>query len=305
MAERLKALVLKTKILFTISWVRIPLHPYNVKKTEKMKKILALKSHLTDLRIKTFYLILSYIVTFVICFGYRVNILLGISKFFVILNKKFIFTKISTGFWVYLKLSMITALILIIPIFIYFLILFLLKGIFTYQIKIFSFITVISFLFIGGALSLLYNYLFPYILFFFLSFESKLEVLTITLEARLDQYLNFVIFFFLSMLILLFVPMLLLFIHLYFKSNISIRKQLYIPLIFCFILFAPPDIMIQLFVFPFFIVFSEILLLVTMILKYFMQNINEESRIRTYDENISTDLQSAAFNHSAISSKKG
>ena len=271
-----------------------------------MKKTLALQNHLKDLKIKVFYLIISFIITLLICIYYRIHILFLISRTFLLLKKKFIFTKISTAFWIYLKLSTITSLIFILPLFFYFLGLFLLKGFYIYQNKIWTTVFIIFYITIILTLINFYKYVFPFILTFFLSFESNIGPLSLTLEARIDQYINFYIFFIFFILLLFIIPFLLLVVTLFFKINKnSLRKYIYIPLLFFFILFAPPDLSIQLLLIPFLFVITEFILLSILILKYFLLYINEESRIRTCDEQNSTDLQSAAFNHSAISSKKG
>lgn len=252
-----------------------------------MKKELTIKSHWIDLQIKLSYIIFSYILTFLICYLFRINIFFYISKYFLLLDKKFIFTNLTTAFWVYFQLCCVISLIFIIPLLIYFIFFFILKSFYNYQIKIFSFLFFLFYLILILILNFFYIYIFPLLLNFFLNFENFQGPLTIQLEARLDQYLNFFIYFFLFIFFVLTIPILFLIIKYFFinhKSTKNIRKYVYSILIVCFILISPPDIMLQLIMLPSFFIFTEFLFFCFSILDSFMNYIIEESRIRTCDE---------------------
>ena len=62
------------------------------------QSIIIIKTHGKDLQLKLSYCLFSYILTFGVCYLNKVTILFYFSKAFLLLNKKFIFTQLTTAF---------------------------------------------------------------------------------------------------------------------------------------------------------------------------------------------------------------
>ena len=89
-----------------------------------------LNLHLKYIKLYMFYILLSFIFTFGICYMYNTEILYKISVELLKYEKGFIYTGITDAFFIYLKLSLLLTLILINPIITYFFLFFFNKSIF-------------------------------------------------------------------------------------------------------------------------------------------------------------------------------
>ena len=241
--------------------------------------------HWQDIKIKLYFILISFILTFFINFIFRIELFYFLGQVFIQFNKNIIFTKLSTGFWVYFKLAMWSSLFFLIPLILYFIFLFLLKGFFQYEsIFYFSFIFFIFSIYYFIILFNLY-YIFPFIFYFFLNFENPTGLIPLQLEARFDQYISFIINYFLILLSITLLPLVLLILNFFFIKNLTyLRYNIYLPFFFLFLIIAPPDFILQLLIFLFLLILIEIFLFLFFWIHYFFKNLTEESRIRTCDE---------------------
>lgn len=123
--------------------------------------------------------------------------------------RKLIFTGLTEAFTTYIKIAIFFATITTLPVFLTQLWKFVAPGLYKQEKKIFFFFIVSTpFLFILGAL-FAYYVIFPTAYSFFLSFESTQGILPIQLEAKINEYLSFVMRLILSFGICFELPVLL------------------------------------------------------------------------------------------------
>ncbi len=272
-------------ILLKISWVRIPLHPKKRSYFFFVMAKISFEYHWHDLKTKLYFVFISFIITFLISFIFRTELFYFLGQVFIQFQKNIIFTKLSTGFWVYFQLAWWSSLFFLLPLILYFTFLFLLKGFLQYKSIFYFTLSILFFLFFSYIIIFNLYYIFPFIFSFFLNFESTTSLISVQLEARFDQYISFLINYFLVILSITVVPFLILIINFFFIKKLKqIRCNIYLPLFFFFLLIAPPDLLLQLLLFLFLLILIEVFLFLFFLIDNFFKNLIEESRIRTYDE---------------------
>jgi sec-independent protein translocase protein TatC len=219
--------------------------------------------HLYELKYRTLYIIISYIVCFFICLIFKVELFFLISKYFLQFNSGFIFTKLTEPFFFYLKLILFCSFYWIFSVLLYFYGFFFFKSFYNYQIKFFLFLFFLFYLIIGFYFYFFFKFYIPFILNFFFLFERVdiNSLLMISFEAKLNDFLTF---FFVFTFILLFITHFPLFLMLYTSkflniNNIKIRKYIYMIMFILFICIAPPEIFSQILILPLFFFFIEFL----------------------------------------------
>ena len=187
-------------------------------------------------------------------------------------SHRFIFTKLTEIFFMYIKFSLITGIIFSIPIFIIQLWLFFLPGLYKYEKKIFDLYFIISFIFFFISFFINYYYLIPNILKFFLNFEQTNSFFPLHFEAKLEDFLFFIIYIFINIIICFQLPpiivLLILLNILSYDFFILNRKYFFIFFLFLSAIIAPPELYIQLFITLIMIGFYEIILFCIFIIKY-------------------------------------
>lgn len=243
-----------------------------------MKKGILLTKHRKDLQLKLFYALGSYGLTFMICFHYRINLFYFISSYFILQGKTFIFTKLSSGFWSYLYLTFWASILFITPLVFYLFFFFFLKSLFNFQVKIalcmVCFISVLLF----NTLKWCILKLLPLILNFFTEFENHSGPLLITLEARIDQYLDFFSNFLFCILTITFLPLMLLGVLACTKKDYNrnmLRKYLYTGTLFIFLVVSPPDFVFQIIFFSIFTFSVELFLLIFHVGVFYIKIVNK------------------------------
>jgi len=185
-------------------------------------------------------------------------------------SHRFIFTKLTQILITYIKFSIILGLIINIPFILghifYFFNSALYKHEWIYWLKIFCFSISIYFL----SISINYFYIFPKILDLFLNFEKNNIFFPLHFEAKIDDFISMA-FLWNFILILYFQIPILMHILLHFKiinikSIILNRKYFYLIFIFLSAFFAPPEIIMQLFLFISFSLIYEILIIILLII---------------------------------------
>ena len=220
--------------------------------------------NILELKYRLFYYLFSVVITFIICFEYKIELFFYVSETFLTIKKYFIYTSLLDPVFIYLKLTFLFAFLFSLPLFIYLLFFFIIKGFRTLYITLYC-----LFLFVISITSTFFYYFFskyiiPFIFNFLLSFqrtEVDGSIFELYLEATIAQYYTFIYNLIVVYILLLLVPSVL---YLLFLSNIysyslefSTRKYIYIFLIFIFLLLAPPDFILQIFILPFFLFLIE------------------------------------------------
>lgn len=234
--------------------------------------MITLRIHLKELQIKLFYLLFSWINIFFICFLYKIKLFFYVAKPLILFNKQFIFTDLSSGFWVYFKLSFLISLIFLMPLVIYFVSLFLLKGLFNNQIRILFILLNLILISLVIVIFILFFFFLPQLVNFFIGFETISSPLIIQLQARIDKYFNFVFFLLWMTLILLLSPFIFIF-YQFFNNAKKLKPHrgiIYSSFLFFFILLAPPDPLSQLTLLIIYFFLIEIYLFLFLLIKKFV-----------------------------------
>jgi Sec-independent protein secretion pathway component TatC len=106
-------------------------------------------------------------------------------------NKTFIFTKLTSAFTTYMKISFLVSISIVIPLGCWLIYLFLLKSFFNYQLQFFRYVLLSFIVYLGLSIYTVYTLLVQYLINFLLLFEKKEGFLLILLEARFDEFINF------------------------------------------------------------------------------------------------------------------
>lgn len=212
--------------------------------------MLVIVNHWHEIRIRFFYVIFSFTCTFVVSYGFSdVLMYLYVSPFLDKLNdKKFIFTNLSEAFTSCLFVSFYTAFVLTCILFVYTLFCFLKPGLYKKEIHILNFIFRLLISCFLISIILIYEFILPNIIGFFVTFESS-RLFELTLEAKILDYLDLILSCVFYCCIFFQVPILifcLIYFHLIRIETFIDKRREYI--IVCFILGAilsPPDVLTQ------------------------------------------------------------
>ena len=248
---------------------------------------LAISYHWRITRVLLFFFMCSFLISFFICLYYHNELLFFLSKPFLLLQKRLIFTHISTGFWVSLMTAFWFTVLVETPFFVYCILLFFSKAVYRYKLYFYSLFLLVTMFLLWCLFFVLYSWVLPLFLSFFLSFENPSTVLRVALEARLDQYLTFLTLLLIFLIGWMLIPLVLLSLRIYTRDRLSwlfLRKICYTLLLSFFLLIAPPDLFLQCIMSVPLVFLLEMIFFIFYIIEAFLKYLTEESRIRTYDE---------------------
>ena len=195
---------------------------------------------------------MSFLLSFIIIFYYRIEVLYYFSEFFI-KNYNFIYTHLADAFIVYLKLSFIVSFFFNIPLICYLLGFYILKGYYNIYLKIIFFNLIILNILFFCLILLISKKVIPEFISFFFQFNI-IEPYTISLQAKLDEYFSFFFIVLFCFILLCIIPFVICFL---FKNlnNVLTKKLIYGVFFIIFIFIAPPDFLLQLFfIIPFFFI---------------------------------------------------
>ena len=75
--------------------------------------------HIIEIKSRSFYIFLSFLITLITCYSYQMEILYLIGRPFVKLNQKFIFIDPTEAFYTIIEVSFIISLLCLFPYIIY------------------------------------------------------------------------------------------------------------------------------------------------------------------------------------------
>ena len=230
--------------------------------------MLVVLDHWYEMKIRLFYLIISFFFTFAVSYFYSEVLMYFyvapfVSKFE---DKRFIFTSLSEGFSSYLLVSLNASMLLTFVLVVYSINSFLICGLYKKEYFILKSIFVLSSLSLTFSF-LLYNaFILPSIIFFFGHFEDS-KLFELSLEAKISDYLKLVLSWFFWISFILQLPVIIFFLIRFNKTKVSFfvtrRKESFILIFVLGALFSPPDVLTQLL-----IVFPLLLLLEVSIFLY-------------------------------------
>ena len=219
-----------------------------------------------ELKLRTIYVFYSLIFTFIICFNYKIELFFLISSSFLKFEEGFIYTSLLDPIIIYLKLSFLFTIIITLPFLGYIYGFFFLKAFSNFYLRYFIFYFILIYFTSFFLLISLSKLILPFIFEFLISFQRTefFGGFNLILQATITQYYTLFFSYLYIFILIIAVPNLyLIFIFLGFinKDNFlsyNFRKYLYLLMTFFFLIFAPPDFLIQLVIFPIIILILEI-----------------------------------------------
>lgn len=235
-----------------------------------------LNNHLLEIKFRVFYLILSALCTFFLCYNYQIEIVYIVGKPFMELQQTFVFLELTEAFYTLLRISLIITLFLVLPFFFYHLWCFFIPSFYKIERSKINFFFLFFLCLLLCEILVAYFILLPKICNFLISFEITSEMkdsefsfkpmVSVEYTARLGSYVKLIIKFLLGILLLCQIPLCVCFLYskkiLQVSSFYSNRKNLVLLSLVMSAFIVPPDIITQLIVaVVFFLVFEFLIFL--------------------------------------------
>ena len=185
-----------------------------------------IKYHWYELIYRFYYWLLSYIISILIIWYYKINIL------FSIININLIYTSLTEAFEEYIYFCLLIALLFNLPLLFIHYIYYIIPGLYLFEFKQFIKNTLKYSIFFIIFYYLLFYWLFDNILNFFINFETNY----LNLNLKLKDFIKFFNKYILMFLILFILP------SINFKLN-NKRKFIYILLLILISFITPPDLL--------------------------------------------------------------
>ena len=217
--------------------------------------------HYKEIKWRFFYLIFSFILTFITTSCFSVDVIYIISKPLLNICNNFIFTNLTEAFYSAITLCFFTSSYSILPFFVYQAWCFFLPSCFANERKNLNLI--IFFIIFLYIISIFFNYfvILPKVYMFLVNYEIKNKLVSVLLQARIQPYIYLVCKFFMILGIIFQLPF---YFFLFFKYKIITpificknRKFLFFFSILLSSIIAPPDIVSQFLLTIIFILFFE------------------------------------------------
>lgn len=226
-----------------------------------------------ELKIRLLYILLSLILTLICCYIYSDAIIyILVNPILIKMNsQRFIFTSLKEIFLLYLKISFILSLLFTLPILLIQLLFFLSNGLYQYELNKIILISLISFIFFLLGFLLGYKIIIPNIWNFFLEFEKQNNFFPLHFEAKLENYLFFILNMLFGIIFCFQIPIFLFVLtslNIFKNKNIIMnRKFVYMFIIIIGTFISSPDIFNQFFIFFIFIFIYEIYIYISIYFK--------------------------------------
>lgn len=210
--------------------------------------------YILEIKKRILYSCLSLIITFVIIFYYKDVTVFLLTKYLLynMTSHRFIFTEVTSMFFVYIKYCFLVSFFFNMPFILFHLLFFFFNSLYLHELKIwFYIILALNILYIISIL-IIYFLIFPGILEFFLIFERNNIYFPLHFEAKLDRFLSFLFTIYTSIIFCFEMPVIL-YILKYTKIIdlifiIKKRKVFYFSFLIISALISSPEIINQLFI---------------------------------------------------------
>lgn len=211
------------------------------------------KEHFIELKNRLFKMVIFFILSFSVCYFFKEYIYDFFLEPLSELNKdgqrRIIYTGLAEAFFSYIKLSIFSAFCLTIPIICYQLYAFIAPGLKPPERKIIAGVFALSpFLFYIGSFFVFY-FVMPRAWDFFLSYEGGDTVLPLVMEARISEYLSFVMQLTWAFGIAFQLPIVMIILTVIGLINANtLKKKRRVSVVIIFIIaaiFTPPDVISQ------------------------------------------------------------
>lgn len=223
-----------------------------------------LKTYFKEIYNRLIICMLTTTLNFIVLYCYKEQIVYILGQHQQTLFPYFISTGLTEIFFIFIKLSLFLAFYFSYPILLIQLGIFLTPGLYKYEYIIIRNFFLLSLNLYFSTTLLAFKYFLPYCWKFFTSFQMKADesLVSIHLETRISDYLNFFFEIFISLNIVLHI--FLIFIVLLYKFTLNFiivyRKFFHIILFTFATVITPPDILSQILIGFFFIVSFELFL---------------------------------------------
>lgn len=232
--------------------------------TQSEDKKLPFREHLIELRQRIIKILIALSVFFIISFNYVKNILNFLTEPLrgFIGSGNLVYLKLTEGFFLFFKVSLIIALVLSSPVIVYQIFMFMAPGLFEHEKRLLKIFIAIGFLSFFTGFAFLYKLLLPV----FLSFFGKFVFDFYEVYPNINDYVDFVLKFNLYAGVLFTIPFaIFLMIHfkmIELKRLIELRKGFIILAFVISAIITPPDVLSQIIVSVIIIALFEIGLLI-------------------------------------------
>lgn len=174
--------------------------------------------HFFELKLRGFYLILSALTTFLICWNYQLEIVYLLGRPFIQLNQTFIFLELTEAFYTLVRISFILTLFLLFPFTLYHFWCFFIPSFYQIERYQFNFFYRIFIILVLTEFLFTYFFLLPLVFKFLLSFElssasfenftelSKQPLVSIEFTARIASYVTLIVKIITTVLVLFQIP---------------------------------------------------------------------------------------------------
>lgn len=226
------------------------------------------------LNIRFLYSFFSLFVTTICCYIYSDPLLYLFIKPFLLemYTNRFIFTNLMEIFLTYIKFSIILGFIFSIPIFILQCWLFFIPGLYKWERKKLTLSLVISFIFFCLGWFIAYFGILPSIGNFFLKFDNNNLFFPLHFEAKINDYLFFMLFIMVNIILCFQVPPLIIILTLFniinYKILISKKKFFYFIFLILATVLSSPELINQLIMVCILIILYEFSIFCLYLLKY-------------------------------------
>ena len=235
------------------------------KKKLKLDNKSAIYYHIKELKLRIFYLTISFLCTFFTCYYYSFEMIYLFVKPFLAYEKNFIFTDLTEAFYTTIKLNFIISIYILIPFLIYQIWCFVIPSSFLKERKKYNFFCITIFTLFNFSLIFVYFLLLPELYKFLLNFQVNTNFMSIQLEARIHSYVELAckIFFFSSLLFQIPIIFFLAFKYGFLNTNFLIenRSKIFFINLFLAAFISPPDVSIQILLALYLQLMIEVLLL--------------------------------------------
>lgn len=210
------------------------------------------KVYIKEIKYRLFFICFSFIINLITLYGNKEQVVFLIGQHQTSNFPHFIATNLPEVFLCLIKFSVYLALYFTFPLILIQLWLFLIPALYNYEYKIVKKFLITSFLFYTVSNIAIYKILLPYCWKFFSGFELNYErnAISVCLETRLHEYLNFFTEIFFSLNIILSLCLIISLFLLKFPINFltQIRKIIYFLSFILATVLTPPDITSQIFI---------------------------------------------------------
>lgn len=229
-----------------------------------------------ELKLRLYYIIFSLVLTIIFCYIYSDAIIYFLVNPILVKmsSQRFIFTSLKEIFFLYLNFSLLMGFLLTLPVIFTQFIFFFINGLYSYELKLILkfFLLSILFFLLGGFIG--YKIIIPNAWNFFLEFENNNNLFPLHFEAKLNNYIFFILNVLLGIIVCFQIPVIIfLLLSLKFlKQNIFFKNRKLVT-VMCIILgtfISSPDIFSQLFLILIFLLMYEI----SIFLIYFFKKLN-------------------------------